>query len=121
MSREIGDVEELDLVINQGADLVFDMTWWADDAETVPVPLSAASGAARGTAIDGTVVELLFAGYVTIAAGSNKASVRVPAAITAALQPYTGGLWDFFLHASSGEKRKVVRGSSRCEKDVAGG
>ena len=102
----LNEVPQVDLEFHGGADVSFDVEWWEDPDETIPVPLARAEGLIAGDEIS---VDL--SPYTTIV--GNRASVHIPA-LTHALWPwFERAQWDFILYSVSGGSKKVWRGDVR--------
>jgi hypothetical protein len=115
---KINDVPRADLEIHLNADLRFDVEWWDDEAETVPVPLADCLSVVKRNATEDTI--LLDIGAHTVVAG-NVASVQVtPADMAAAgVEPLDRGVWDMVLVSVAGETKKVARGEARIHRGAA--
>lgn len=113
---KINDVPRVDLDIHMDADLRFDVEWWADKDETVPVAIASVLSKAKA---DSTAeVVLLDIGSYAVVEG-NRASVQVPHSVTAALDPLERGVWDCLLISVDGERKKVARGNCRIHRSVS--
>lgn len=114
--QTINDVARVGLEIHRGADVVFDVEWWADKDETDPVDLDTAYGQVRSENTEAGELLVDLGAYTTVL--DNKAMVRVPADITADLEPNDRAVWDFFLVSVAGETKKVSRGTARIHRSA---
>lgn len=109
MADVIGAVQVVNLEVNKGSALSFDMEWWDDSKPPLPIPISAIN--VRMT-INDVRYDLDELGYATISA-ANVISVALPGNWTSTL-PAKDGRWRMAAtDAISGEERVLARGSVR--------
>lgn len=77
------------LRVPQGGALIFSATWYDDDDEVVPI--TNATGAVRDNDTD--TVQLDLDDYITVVGGA--VTVNVPASVTADLEEWGAGYWNF--------------------------
>lgn len=108
MADVIGAVQVVNLEVNKGSALSFDMEWWDDSKPPQPIPISAIN--VRMT-INDVLHDLDQLGYATFA--DNVISVALPGMWTATL-PAKDGKWRMAAtDGISGEERVLARGSVR--------
>jgi len=98
----IGKVQECDLHIHKGSDVVFTVDWWGGAVGEDPVDIIAAEMVVRPG--EGEDPVLTGEGFFTLE--DNRASLHIPAASLAALEPMDGGVWA--LVVESAELRTMV-------------
>lgn len=116
---QIGEVQRVNLNIQQGADLVFDVEWWEDVEHTVPIPIAEVRSHARA-AYEDTEPLLDIGAYATvIGEDANIAHISVPASVTKDVPVVDRGVWDLELvNANNDETKKIMRGVVRVHRET---
>lgn len=109
---KIGDVPRIDLEVHALVDLQFDVEWWEDDRETLPVTVTGVVGA-----IVGGNEEHLFADFTSFE--GNRAMIRVPKEEIQTWAPFSKGVWELGLEADDDRSEKVGRGTAHYHGVVA--
>lgn len=110
---KINDVPRADLEIHRYADLRFDVEWWLDKEETVPVPLAGIEGMVLTESTDDAEVILDLSEPAHSTVVGNRASIHVLADVTEGLAINDRAVWYLSLLSEAGETKRIARGTAR--------
>lgn len=113
VAGRVGRVPTIPIEIEKGADLNFDVRWWADESRVTPIIIQSASSQIR---TPGGALILDIQPEVQ----GNVVMIRIPAVVTSAITQVTPGVWDLEVVAAvSGERKKLAKGPVKFFEEVS--
>ena len=104
----IGEVDNLDLELRRNADTAFSVEWYADEAQTQPIPFASAVGQVREGDTETAALVLDLAPYLTVQ--DNIITCVVPKEAVADLPELENGSWDLIATTITNEDRALLEG-----------